>query len=173
MLFKDFALADSQGWVDGAPLTPQQQQQLQQLMSNASSQPPQQQQVPLFGSDLDFVNGSYSGNIEIWYINTPMLCTDPDVPPDPHFAPGCTNFQSGEACQVQFYNALNPDRLMVPGAAAYEECAAAGVLCGGGGGGNGRKYGVQVVLPAVLASVGGGCWESMPKHSCSSTNLLQ
>lgn len=153
ILLKDYASDYTPGWVDGAPVNASQQQQ-QQPLSNATADPQQQQQQhrplsgPMFGSDLDLTNGSFSGTVVIQYINSALIC--PVLLTPAQIAAGCTDPGRAVACQAAAYAAADPDRQMAPGAAAYEEAQVAGAV--GGGGGN---HGVQVVLPAVLASVGG------------------
>lgn len=115
---------------------------------NATQTSQQQQETPKFGSDLDDVNGSYSGAYDLWYIRSPMLCPSPTPPPG--VGDGCSVAAQGDACAAQIYGAVDPDRQMVPGAAAYQEALAAGIDPNGGG-----NHGVKVVLPAVLGAVGG------------------
>lgn len=141
MLMYNYAVNAPNGWKESANVT--------KSTGNATK----------FGSDLDHVNGSYSGTYALVYFNSVLLCES--IAPAPGVAANCSVVKQGAACQAKVYAAMDPDRQLVPGAAAYEEAQAAKALHsadGGAAGGDGdgsSNHGVQVVLPAVLGSVGG------------------
>lgn len=140
-------------------------QQILQELSNVSATSPrpdqapdqqdqQQAELPMFGSDLDQINGSYSGTVMIWYINSALLC--PMSLTSAEVAAGCLDPSRRAACQAAAYAAVNPDRQMVPGAAAYEAAKLSGADRTAAG-----AHGVQVVLPALLGAIG-GMWSVHP-----------
>lgn len=141
LLLVDYAEQDPYGWVNGAPPAAA----ATAANSNATQQPPQQhqqQQGPTYGSDVDLTDGSYSGNFTIHYLVSALLC------PQPLSAAACAGMDPSNVtgCLAAAYDRLNPDHLMLPGSAAYAAAAAH----------RHGNHGVQVVLPAVLASVLGG-----------------
>lgn len=82
--------------------------------------------------------GSYNGTFTVRYINSAWLC------PQPLAVADCSNMEDPEGCLAAAYDRANPDNMLLPGAAAYrvqQEQAH-------------KTYGVRVILPAVLASVG-------------------
>lgn len=115
-LLRDVAMSDPHGWVDFA--------------ADGTAVEPTQ---PI-GSQP----GGYNGTFMVHYIDTAWLC------PKPLSVADCSNVQDPAGCLVSAYDRLNPDNLLVPGAAAYrrqqQEAA--------------RTYGFRVILPAVLATVG-------------------
>jgi hypothetical protein len=137
LLLRDYATAVPYGWVAAANATNG------QAGGSGADKSTQQQQGAVYGSDVDTVNGSYSGSFIISYSNCSLVCpqslTAASCPgQDPRNATGCI---------AAAYQRRNPDRLLDPGSAAF---AAANVGRQQGSGGN---YGLSVVLPAVLASV--------------------
>lgn len=149
MLMYNYAVNAPYGWQASASAANSTQQQ-------------QPQNHTKFGSDLDLVGGSYNGSYILAYFDSVLLCESEQPLPAAAAAANCSVEKGGTACQAKVYAAMNPDRQMVPGAAAYEEAQAAGLLstaaAGGGDGGSGddsSNHGIKVVLPAVLASVGG------------------
>lgn len=129
---QDFAYNDRFAWT----LTPnlprseaidaiQQELAAQQNPANASAQHPNR--LP---SDLIKQLGpGYNGTLPVRYINSAWLCQQPSA--------ACArepDLTAQKACLLQGYTRINPD---VVGSAAPS-----------------RNYGVQVVLPAVLGSVG-------------------
>lgn len=74
----------------------------------------------------------YNATLPVHYINSTWLCEHPSA--------GCVqqpNSNTQKACLLLAYTRINPD-----------------VLATAAAGGSGGSYGVRVVLPAVLASVG-------------------
>jgi hypothetical protein len=144
LILKDFAYTDPHGWQNtsqaaaAAAAAPG-----NSSAANATQQ--QQQQGAVYGSDVDAVGGSYSGTFVIHYTQSASLCMQP-IP-----TAACPDPRNASACLAAEYERLNPDRLMVPGAAAYRAAE----------GQRKRRYGVTVVLPAVLGSVLG---ESVCEH---------
>jgi hypothetical protein len=140
LVLKDFAYTDQHGWQNTTEAAAAAAAAAAGSGANASSPTPpqqQQQQGQAFGSDVDAVDGSYSGTFLMHYTQSAVLC------PQPISTAACPDPRNASACLAAAYDKMNPDRLMEPGAAAYR--AAAGQ----------RKahYGVSVILPAVLASV--------------------
>ncbi|KAF6258032.1 hypothetical protein COO60DRAFT_1693831 [Scenedesmus sp. NREL 46B-D3] len=147
LILRDYAAAEPYGWVAAAnaPTSAAAAAAAAAASGGASSSPQQQQKrAAVYGSEVDTLNGSYSGTFLIRYANSSLLCTQPTAAADcPGQDPG-----NATACVAAAYQRRNPDRLLEPGAAAY---AAAGARWREQQ--SGRSYGVTVVLPAVLASV--------------------
>jgi hypothetical protein len=133
LLLRDYAAAVPFGWVAAAA----------NASANASGNAQQQQQqTAVYGGDVDKVNGSYAGSFLISYANCSLLCQQPLT------AASCPGVdpRNTAACIAAAYQQRDPDRLLVPGAAAFAAANA-------GKQGTGGNYGLSVVLPAVLASV--------------------
>lgn len=132
LLLPDFAYNDSFGWTLPQNLTRPDALQLMQSAAQdnqaTNSTPEQQQKLP---NDLvQQLGPGYNGTLPVRYINSVWVCQQPSA--------ACAsqpNSTAQRACLLQAYTQVNPDR------------AAAAADPGG-------NYGVQVVLPAVLASVG-------------------
>jgi hypothetical protein len=143
LILKDFAYTDQHGWQNtseaaaAAAAAAADPAAANASSPAASQQQQQQQQGQVYGSDVDAVDGSYSGTFIMHYTQSALLC------PQPIATAACPDPRNASACLAAAYVKLNPDRLMEPGAAAYRAAA----------GQRKRHYGVSVILPAVLASV--------------------
>lgn len=102
---------------------------------NATGQQQQQQQLP--PALIERLGTGYNGSLPVRYINSTVVCQQPSAACAS--APGGGGNGTNNACLLAEYAALDPD-------------AAAGAAAGGGD--PGRNYGLSVILPAVLGSVG-------------------
>lgn len=113
--------------------------------TNATAQQQREQLPPAVTSRL---GSGYSSSLPVHYINSTFVCQQPSA--------ACADAPSNgtrSACLLAAYARLDPD-------------AAAGAGEGAAVGAPGRKYGVSVVLPAVLASVG-ECFDLRPPHTAA------
>jgi len=133
LLLPDFAYNDRFGWTLPQNLTRPDALQLMQPAAQdnqATNSTPEQQQQQLPKDLVQQLGPGYNGTLPVHYINSVWVCQQPSA--------ACAsqpNSTAQRVCLLQAYTQVNPDR------------AAAAADPGG-------NYGVQVVLPAVLASVG-------------------
>lgn len=139
LLLSNFAYDDRFGWTLPPNLTRSEaleamrQQQEADAAAASSSSTASNASKKLPSALVQQLGPGYNGTLPVLYVNSAWLCSEPSAQ--------CTAQQTTEgqrACLLQAYTALNPD-----------------VVDPSGGG---RSYGVSVVLPAVLASV--GTWPS-------------
>lgn len=103
----------------------------QQTAASADAAPTANQDPGKLPNDLiQQLGPGYNGTFSVHYINSTWLCQQPSAE-----CARQANSTAQKACLLQAYTRINPD---VVGAAA----------------GSGGSCGVQVVLPAVLGSVG-------------------
>jgi hypothetical protein len=145
LILKDYAYTDPHGWQNTTEAAAAAAGSGSSNSTPAAAAAPQQQQGQVYGSEVDSVDGSYSGTIVMHYTQSAILC------PQPLTAVECPDPRNASACLVAAYQRLDPDKLMVPGAAAYRAAE----------GQRKRRYGLTVVLPAVLASVLGEASDSV------------
>jgi hypothetical protein len=137
VILRDFAYTDQHGWQNTSEAAAAASGPAAANASSLEGAPQQQQQGQVYGSDVDAVDGSYSGTFVMHYTQSALLC------PQPIATAACPDPRNASACLAAAYVKLNPDRLMEPGAAAYRAAE----------GQRKKHYGVSVILPAVLASV--------------------
>lgn len=137
LLLLDFAYEDRFGWTLPVNITRPESLSLmdQQIAAGqaanattAAAEDPRKLPADLIRQ----LGPGYNGTLPVHYINSTWLCQQPSAE--------CTrqaNSTAQKACLLQGYTKVNPD--VVAAAAAGDP---------------GRNYGVQVVLPAVLGSVG-------------------
>lgn len=150
LLLVNFAYSDRFAWRDpagsgtGAPAAAAPDR------TNATAQ--QQQQLP--PAVTSRLGSGYTSSLPVRYINSTFVCQQPSA--------ACADAPSNgtrSACLLAAYVRLDPD-------------AAAGAGGGAAGGAPGRNYGVSVVLPAVLASVG-ECFQPAAVDVCQLLSACQ
>lgn len=135
LLLSNFAYNDRFGWTlppnltRSAALAAMQQQQ--DAAAAASNSTPYTNATQLPVDLVQQLGPGYNGTLPVLYVNSVWLCSQPSAQCSAQTSP-----VAQRACLLQAYTALNPD---------VADPSASG----------GRSYGVAVVLPAVLASVGG------------------
>jgi hypothetical protein len=152
LLLVDYAYRDRFAWsrpLNTTPAAPNSPGQLPDSVNGSTQQQeaqPEQQLPPALVQRLGTGYNSTQG-LPVQYINSTAVCQQPSAV--------CANASTNgtqNACLLAEYSRLDPDAVAGAGAetgAGVEAAAPAG-----------RDYGISVILPAVLASVG----ECVSKH---------
>lgn len=129
LLLKNVSYDDRFGWT--LPPGTKRSTAIQAMQQQAASAQASNDPTRLPADLIQQLGPGYNGTLPVLYINSVWLCPQPNME--------CTAqpaFAAQRACLLQAYTKVNPD------------------VVGQQSGGGGASYGVSVVLPAVLGSVG-------------------
>lgn len=132
LLLHDFAYEDRFAWSLPPKLTRPAAKAVQAAATNTTNTPTDEDPKALPEALVKQLGPGYNATLPVHYVNSTWLCERPssECAQQP-------NSTAQKACLLQAYTRINPD-----------------VLAAAAAGGSGGSYGVHVVLPAVLGSVG-------------------